>query len=1026
MLRISGTPTILALVTLSMAAHAAAASPAEWIAAEVGDRPGLALDIGCGDASLAIEVARRTKLMIQCVDPDAEVIAAAREAIDRAELYGVRVAADVGRIDRLNYPDRCASLVIFGDGLTDGLRGRDLTEVYRVLNPNGVAIIGRSAAAAARAKTPLTQGELARRFKTAEITSFKIVERDGVWAKVTRPFEAGWDEWTHRAHDPACTHASADRIGGPDLKLLWAAAPQPALASATVLVSAGRLIEIGRGYRGHEEFTPYIQVSDAFTGIRLWAKIGQEALGMDRPLLNYSPIEPCSDAVAAGELLYVLGGKTCHVLDAATGNDWAAWPIPPQARAAPEDIWLYLSRTGERMFGATGPSPRHTTRGFHSWGGPHWRGVSNAVFAMDPATGKARWAKTGRFETASIVVGGGKVFVIDIGKTIHALDPATGTEAWSKKTHIPALDPGPPGKTRAGKPRLPTGGKITHAAIYADKLWVMYAGNGNISSRGRDAGWKVAVFSAADGSLISEPRTTYGGVSNMTFSGDTAYMAPQHGQGKFIAVDTGTGKVAPARAPGPRHSKCTPLIATPRWLFYRHQAGGGFTRIDRATKRSWKYDRIRCNCHYPGLPAYGLLFVPGPGCNCAHPMRANVALIPGRRKARDLKDPPDRLVKGPAFGAKPAEDDGKPALPLALAWTKKLPGDLAPVAAAEGLVFVASTDRVVRAFDAATGEQRWRYFAAGAVRVTPFYSAGRLYVSDDDGWAHCLRASDGKLVWKFRAALGAERVVGYGRFMSAWPAGSGVLVHEGVAYLTAGFFPQEGGRVYALDADTGEVLWTRGKAARRRTLDCFGGAMAMGESILFIPTVGGPPIGLHVKDANRKLFNRLAWRGAFCPTGQWVMTLGDEAVVGSADRQFTHHVATYNDLRRRLPVVTDEAVYLRDGRHLSAEKRSAYKVHLKSGWLTAVKSSRPKRVTASTDPADALWKGDRGVETDAVILAGGTLLSASAGRVIATDAAGGRTLWSAPVAGKVADLAFAAGRLIAVTDGGAVTCFAGR
>ena len=1021
-----GVRTAAAMAVVAMAAAAMAAGPAEWIAAEVGQRPGLGLDVGCGDAALAIEVAQRTKLMIQCVDPDAKVIQAAREAIDRAGLYGVRAAADAAPLAKLDYPDRCASLVIFGDGLADGPRGRDFKEVLRVLNPNGMAIIGQSAAVAAGARVPLTKVALEGQLKAAGVAGYEIIERDGVWAKITRPFEAGWDEWTHRAHDPAATHASNDQISGTELKLLWAATPQPALASAQVLLANGRLIEVGRGYGGHEEFTPYIQASDAFTGVRLWAKIGTEALGIDRPLRNYSPIEPCSDAVAAGDLLYVLGGERCHVLDAATGEQRAGWPIPAEAGAGEKDIWLYISRAGERMFGAAGPSPNHQTSGFSSWGGPHWRGISKAVFAIDPATGKAVWTKTGELETASIVVGGGRLFVIDTGKTIRALDPATGAEAWSADTGIPAK------------------GKVTHCAYFAGKLWVMYAADGNVSSRARDGGWKAAVFSAADGSLISRPQAASGGVSNMTFSGDTAYMAPQHGLGQFTAVDTATGQVDPARAPGPSHSKCTPILATPNWLLFRHEAGGGFTWIDRKTKRSWKYDRVRCCCHYPGLPAYGLLYVQGAGCNCAHPMRANVALIPGGRRGAAPADAADRLVRGPAYGwqsaagaegvwaswradaRRSAVTAEEPAAPLTRGWARAMPGEVAPVAAAEGLVFTASTDRKVRALDAATGEDRWQYIAAGAVRVAPFYAGGRLYVSDDDGWAHCLRASDGKLIWKFRAALGSERVVGYGRFMSAWPANNGVLVHAGVAYLTAGFFPQEGGCVYALDAGTGKLLWTRDKAAMRGGLECFGGAMAMGDSVLFIPTVGGAPIGVYVNDPGRKLFNRLAWRGAFCPTGQWVMTIGDEAVVGSADRQFTHHVATFTDLRRRLPVVTDEAVYLRDGRRLSAEKRSAYKVHFKSGWLTAAKDAGLQRVTRSNDPADVLWKAKDNAQTDAVILAGRTLLSASAGEVIATEAATGKTLWSAPIDGKVADLAFAAGRLVAVTEAGHVICFAAK
>jgi len=64
------------------------------IAADLKGRSGLALDIGCGDASMAIAVARRTKLFVQCFDSDAAAVAKARKAIEASGLYDTRVAAD--------------------------------------------------------------------------------------------------------------------------------------------------------------------------------------------------------------------------------------------------------------------------------------------------------------------------------------------------------------------------------------------------------------------------------------------------------------------------------------------------------------------------------------------------------------------------------------------------------------------------------------------------------------------------------------------------------------------------------------------------------------------------------------------------------------------------------------------------------------------------------------------------------------------------------------------------------------------
>ncbi|KKK47372.1 hypothetical protein LCGC14_3155870, partial [marine sediment metagenome] len=95
----------------------------------------------------------------------------------------------------------------------------------------------------------------------------------------------------------------------------------------------------------------------------------------------------------------------------------------------------------------------------------------------------------------------------------------------------------------------------------------------------------------------------------------------------------------------------------------------------------------------------------------------------------------------------------RPTLPLAPAWTKKLPGQLTPVAAAEGLVFIASTDRTVRALDAATGQARWSqpFEADGALPSTPVLAGGRLYVGGLDNRLYALDAATGEVDWSFEA-----------------------------------------------------------------------------------------------------------------------------------------------------------------------------------------------------------------------------------------------------------------------------------
>jgi len=72
---------------------------------------------------------------------------------------------------------------------------------------------------------------------------------------------------------------------------------------------------------------------------------------------------------------------------------------------------------------------------------------------------------------------------------------------------------------------------------------------------------------------------------------------------------------------------------------------------------------------------------------------------------------------------------------------------------------------------------------------------------------YCLRAADGRLAWRFRAAPRDRRIVSYGRVESAWPVHGSVLVEGGVAYFAAGrsSFLDGGLYLFGLDVATGAV-----------------------------------------------------------------------------------------------------------------------------------------------------------------------------------------------------------------------------
>lgn len=163
---------------------------------------------------------------------------------------------------------------------------------------------------------------------------------------------------------------------------------------------------------------------------------------------------------------------------------------------------------------------------------------------------------------------------------------------------------------------------------------------------------------------------------------------------------------------------------------------------------------------------------------------------------------------------------------LRLRWTRTLP---APQSAFPGeirLAFDASDEPVVlggtmfvpsmvtdcvMALDVETGEERWRFITEGPVRFAPAAWEGKVYFVSDDGYLYCLNAADGSLRWRFRG-LPEERqdrkVMGNGRLISLYPAHGGPVLSDGVVYFAAGLWPTEGVFVHAIDAESGQPVWS--------------------------------------------------------------------------------------------------------------------------------------------------------------------------------------------------------------------------
>jgi PQQ-like domain len=106
------------------------------------------------------------------------------------------------------------------------------------------------------------------------------------------------------------------------------------------------------------------------------------------------------------------------------------------------------------------------------------------------------------------------------------------------------------------------------------------------------------------------------------------------------------------------------------------------------------------------------------------------------------------------------------------------------------------------------GESLWQYTTGGRIDSSPTLYDGLVIFGSTDGWVYCLRAADGRLVWRFRAAPDQRRIVIRSQLESAWPVHGSVIVQNGMVYCTAGrsSFLDGGIWIYALDPRTGKVL----------------------------------------------------------------------------------------------------------------------------------------------------------------------------------------------------------------------------
>ncbi|MFV1964710.1 MAG: PQQ-binding-like beta-propeller repeat protein [Pirellulaceae bacterium] len=769
---------------------------ARQILTTTGVQGGVIVHLGCGDGELTAALRAGEGFLVQGLDADAANVELARKHIRSLGIYG-KVTVDRLTGSHLPLIDDFANLVVVEEAA-----GISMQEIMRVLCPKGVA----------------------------------YVQSNGVWTATVKPRPGEIDEWTHYLHDASNNAVAHDSRVGPPNHLQWVAGPRYSrhhdrMSSVSAVVSAG-----GRVFTIFDAASPVsilirpkwrLIARDAFNGTVLWERPMEEWFTHLWPLKS-GPAQLPRRLVASGDRVYVTLGFDAPLaeLDAATGETIQVYETTKAAEEVilSDGVLFVLANRAEEKADYEGRE--RYPRGYKA---KFWDEAAREIMAVKAKTGELLWSSERRVLPATLGADRERVVFHD-GASVVCLDHQTGKELWRSEP----VDRSP----QIMSYFLPI------LVLYEDV--VLFAGGetaggqtGSWYESGKDT---MTAFDASTGKKLwsaYHPPSGYRSpedllvVNGLVWTGETT---SGRAVGTFTGRDPRTGDVKVEFPPDVStywfHHRCYRGKATDNYLLMSRT---GTEFIDVRNQHWTIHHWFRGACLYGVMPANGLIYAPQHPCACYLESKLSGfnALAASRKPLPETPETnnPPRLEKGPAYlrfrnpqSAIPNPSDwptyrhdaarsghAGTTVPSSLktAWKTEIGGRLTSPVVAGGRLFVASVDHhTVHAIDVSSGKQQWQYTTGGRVDSPPTIYRGQVLFGAADGWVTCLRASDGVLSWRFRAAPQDQRLMSYGQLESVWPVHGNVLIQEDVLYCVAGrsVFLDGGLNFWRLDPETGEVL----------------------------------------------------------------------------------------------------------------------------------------------------------------------------------------------------------------------------
>ncbi len=977
---------------------------ADLVLQQIGVSRGLCVVLGEPKCELALKLARETELLIYVQLPRAEDVETARRAADAAGFYGRRVYVDQGPLAKLHLADNLAdALVAVGDASKI-----PEAEALRVLQPRGKAILGKK--------------------------------------ELTKPVPAGVDDWSHPYHGPDNNPASKDQVAKGPYLTQFLADPRYAPLPQAAVASAGRVFKLFGHIAFKEREEPWLNTLAAFNGYNgafLWRREIPSGINVHR-----NPL------IATPAAVYYGDDKSCKVIDAATGE-------LRDEIAPPEDItggtfWKWMALEDGLLYGTVGEqeqrdpiirmrSDRHgwpwdpLSPGFNQPEQP-W-GFGRTLVAIDPKTKSIRWQhqEAEPFDGRATCLKSGRVFIFRHGSYLACLDAKTGRELWRRtKANAPdlfdALGPD------MGRQDWRTNWRTTAYTKASDEA--LYLSGPTIS--------KLLALSVADGHILwQHPYNNY----QLVLQGGALWaLSGQIDKELSRKFDPLTGKVLQEIKLARR--ACTRPTGALDAIFCR--ANGGSTRLDLDSAQPELVSPMRAQCQDGVTIANGLLYWWPSTCDCNLTLYGITSLGPAgdfdfaqaakeserleRAAQADaaVADLPVAPTDWPTFRANnTASATTEVAVPgrTHRLWQTVPPAEFTPTAptVVAGMVFVSGSDGVVRALDATSSKTIWTAYTGGSVRFPPTIWNGRAFVGSGDGWVYSFEAKTGRLLWRFRAAPVERKIPVYGQLLSTWPAASGVIVQDGVAYVAAGIVNFDGTHVYALDATTGRLKWQNNSSGHLDP-EALAGVSVQGHMIIHegkLWLAGGNVVSPAMYDlatgkclndvglVHRTVNNNVPLSES--PRGAGLYVVAGRVMV--SDQPFYAHPKWK---------VYDSSVLNKTWLGSTGDRDLTWVNNAKVICYRRVEEKRAERFIAGwgkprIQGLDPLWEAES-KDSAAVALGKNALIVARPSEIVAYNLQDGKPLWAHTLPGTPVPWGLAldrGGRVIVALEGGQVVCFGG-